>query len=140
MAATKLELTQGSIASRRAEKVAEKEVPQNKVTEKSVAEKKASTHPAVAIMNDEEALAKMRDHYKEKYVENWRLGRGQRFSSDQVAILTAYFEQEPTWDFQKKLEIAQKLGLYVCQVKKWNFDQRKRKGHTSSAKGKNDHH
>ena len=50
-----------------------------------------------------------------------------------------YFEQDPDWDFRKKIEIATKLGLTAAQVKKWNYDEKKRRdmpGHMSGGRRK----
>ena len=73
-------------------------------------------------------MAKIREQYKESYLKDWRLGKKHRFSSDQVAILTEYFDQDHDWDFQKKMVIAKTIGLNLCQVKKWNYDEKRRRG------------
>ena len=141
LAVAREKFAQDSIASRRADKVAAKKVPQRKLTMQKVAkrkfnDKKASPHPAVALMNDEGAMAKIREQYKESYLKDWRPGKCQRFSSDQVAILKEYFEQDHDWDFQKKMVIAKTIGLNLGQVKKWNYDEKSRRGMPYSAREK----
>ena len=107
-----------------------------KDAERKIDKKQASPHPAVALMNDEGAMAKIREQYKESYLKDWRLGKKSRFSSDQVAILTEYFEQDYDWDFQKKMVIAKTIGLNLGQVKKWNYDEKSRRGMPYAARKK----
>ena len=42
-------------------------------------------------------------------------------------MLLEFFDESPDWVFQKKIEIARKVGLNVAQVKKWNYDEKKRR-------------
>ena len=39
-----------------------------------------------------------------------------------------YFERNYVWSIETKIEIGSKIGLSLCQIKKWNFDERKRRG------------
>ena len=85
-------------------------------------------------MKDEVKLVEIRRHYKQEYCNNWHSTKRQRFGFDQSAILLLYFEESPDWNIIKKIEIAQKIGLNIQQVKKWNYDEKKRRSMPYSAK------
>ena len=76
------------------------------------------------LADDASYLERIREQYTNKFNLNWRPGRRQRFCDDQLAILLEYFERDPDWDFQKKIEIGFKISLNAAQVKKWNYDER----------------
>lgn len=54
--------------------------------------------------------------------------RRQRKNADQLKILENEYLKDPDWDRNFILRISGKLGLTVCQVYKWHWDQRKKEG------------
>ena len=36
--------------------------------------------------------------------------------------------KDPSWDYQKKVDLAIKLGFTFAQVSKWNWDRKKKAG------------
>lgn len=46
------------------------------------------------------------------------------------------YQLNPRWDYQKKVELAIKLHLTLCQVGKWNWDRRKKDGFGKEDKSK----
>jgi len=54
--------------------------------------------------------------------------RRQRKNQEQLGILENEYLKEPDWDRSFILRISDKLGLRVCQVYKWHWDQRKKEG------------
>ena len=88
------------------------------------------------MIKNEVKLAEIRQHYKHEHCNNWHPTKRQRFGYDQTAILLLYFEESPDWNCIKKIEIAQKLGLNIHQVKKWNYDEKKRRSMPYAAKAR----
>ena len=54
--------------------------------------------------------------------------RRQRKNKDQLKILENEYLKNPDWDRDFILRISDKLGLRVCQVYKWHWDQQKKEG------------
>ena len=54
--------------------------------------------------------------------------RHKRKNTTQIKCLLEHFERNPVWNYQKKLHIAESLGMTLSQVSKWNWDERKKKG------------
>ena len=82
-------------------------------------------------------MAMTRMRYQANYLSNWKPGRRLRIQPAQISLLTGYFEDDPDWSFERKLEIAGLTGLSTAQVKKWNFDEKKRRGmETNSRKSR----
>ena len=65
---------------------------------------------------------------EQNYMKKWKPGRRMRKNSDQMTILTEYFNRNPNWSFATKMEIASQIDMTPNQVSKWNWDQRKKLG------------
>ncbi len=53
-----------------------------------------------------------------------------------MKILKSYFAENPEWSFTTKMEVANKIGMTVGQVSKWNWDMRKKMGMDTDRKRK----
>ena len=42
-------------------------------------------------------------------------------------MLRANFDNDPIWNYDKKMEMGEEVGLMPGQVKKWNYDEKKRR-------------
>lgn len=52
--------------------------------------------------------------------------RRQQTSSEEKSILEAEYQKNPTWDYQKKCDLALRLNFTFCKIGKWNWDRRKK--------------
>eukprot|EP00347_Sterkiella_histriomuscorum_P020747 403336628 len=52
--------------------------------------------------------------------------RRQKKSSGEKDILEAEYQKNPTWDYQKKCDLAILLNFTFSQVSKWNWDRKKK--------------
>lgn len=54
--------------------------------------------------------------------------RRQKKTGDEKKILENEFKKDPNWSYQKKVDLALRLGFTFAQVSKWNWDMRKKEG------------
>ena len=67
-------------------------------------------------------------------MKKWRPGKRIRIQPDQIDILKENFEKDANWSYDMKIEIGLKVGLNPTQVKKWNYDEKKRRGMATAAR------
>ena len=72
---------------------------------------------------------------EQSYMKKWKPGRRMRKNSDQMTVLTEYFNRNPNWSFAIKMEIASLIDMTPNQVSKWNWDQRKKLGMPTDRSG-----
>ena len=71
-------------------------------------------------------LAQARLRIERSYLQDMREVRHKRKNSAQIKCLNEHFKFNPVWNYQKKLHIAEQLGMTLSQVSKWNWDERKK--------------
>ena len=60
------------------------------------------------------------------------IGQKQKKNAHQVRTLLQHFEENPIWDYAKKIAICEELGMTVAQIQKWSWDHRQKLGLLSS--------
>ena len=67
-------------------------------------------------------MTKTRLALEQDYMAKWQEGRRIRKNSGQMEVLMQYFERDPNWPYQLKLQIASQIDMTPSQVSKWNWD------------------
>ena len=75
-----------------------------------------------------QALKKAREELENKYKQEWQAGCRMIKSSDTISILAKHFELNPFWNYEKKILIAEEVGMTYMQVSKWCWDEKQRQG------------
>ena len=63
-----------------------------------------------------------------QYFSKLEDGKRYRKNKTQIKRLKEIYDQDPVWDYSKKITIAEELGMTLQQVSKWNWDHRKKNG------------